>query len=555
MILNLPRTSVLLVVLACAWPTILGSGCAEQVEDSIGPASESALALPPLPDPYLPRLEPVSLEQIAAARKRVEADPADAEANGRLGMLYHVYKASEAAMVCYERAMALSPNDFRWPYYAAKVADAAGRDERAAKWARQAVELRPGSSFALVNLGEVELERGAIVEAGQAFDRALSLEPSSYKAMRRLGEIAMRQGRFEEAMDWFERSLAINPRYGRVHYSAALACARLGRDDSAARHMEAFHEYGHAELVDDPLLQEVYRLRTGALFKISQGVQETERRNYDQAIIHLLRALEIRPDYALAHINLANAYTRKGASEQALKHYRIGLSLEPDSALAHKNLGMLLAQLERVDEAIVHLKEAVRYDPDDPDGHYLLGNGLLHNGLTDQAIARFRTAIELDSGRVDYHESLAAALLQAERTEEAIRAFRRALDIDPDRSFARGCLGQALLMRGEVDEAIEELEVSLRLQPAVAGPIIFNLAEAYRQRGDVDKAIELLHRLVMIQPQHALARFRLGALLLSRNDSAAAKRHFEAAVRIRPDLEQARQALAQLKAGQDKSQP
>jgi hypothetical protein len=45
----------------------------------------------------------------------------------------------------------------------------------------------------------------------------------------------------------------------------------------------------------------------------------------------------------------------------------------------------------------------------------------------------------------------------------------------------------------------------------------------------------------------------LGALLASRNEPTAAKQHFEAAVRIKPDFQQARQALDQLNAAEDGS--
>ena len=60
----------------------------------------------------------------------------------------------------------------------------------------------------------------------------------------------------------------------------------------------------------------------------------------DEAIACYRRALELKPDYAVAHNNLGNALKDQGKLDEAAACYRRALELKPDYAAAHNNLGM-----------------------------------------------------------------------------------------------------------------------------------------------------------------------------------------------------------------------
>ena len=52
----------------------------------------------------------------------------------------------------------------------------------------------------------------------------------------------------------------------------------------------------------------------------------------DKAIVHYRKALEIMPDYALAHNNLGNVLTYDDQFDEVLAHYRKALEIMPDYA-------------------------------------------------------------------------------------------------------------------------------------------------------------------------------------------------------------------------------
>lgn len=57
-----------------------------------------------------------------------------------------------------------------------------------------------------------------------------------------------------------------------------------------------------------------------------------------EAITSYLQAIRLRPDFAIAHGNLASIYYEQGQLEQAIATYRDAILLEPTFVEAYNNL-------------------------------------------------------------------------------------------------------------------------------------------------------------------------------------------------------------------------
>jgi len=68
------------------------------------------------------------------------------------------------------------------------------------------------------------------------------------------------------------------------------------------------------------------------------GVALARQSQFDQAIAAYRRALELKPGYPEAHMNLGNAFKDRGELDEALATYRRALQLKPDYREAHSNL-------------------------------------------------------------------------------------------------------------------------------------------------------------------------------------------------------------------------
>ncbi|MDD5198498.1 MAG: tetratricopeptide repeat protein, partial [Terrimicrobiaceae bacterium] len=151
----------------------------------------------------------------------------------------------------------------------------------------------------------------------------------------------------------------------------------------------------------------------------------------DDGIASYKKALALKPDYAEAHYNAGNAFSRKGLADEAIAHYRRALELQSDYPEADLNLGVALARQGRGDDAVAHFQRALEMKPDYAEAHYNLGIALFQRGRADDAVAHFRRALEIQPDYAEAHHNLGIALLSQGRVREAVVHYQRALEIHP----------------------------------------------------------------------------------------------------------------------------
>ncbi len=205
------------------------------------------------------------------------------------------------------------------------------------------------------------------------------------------------------------------------------------------------------------------------------------------------RAVELKPDFVEAHVNLGNAFRLSGNAAAAAAEYRYAIRLNPSLAMAHKQLGVALHAMGNLAEAAVAFREALRLNPADAEAAQLLG----------------------------------LALRAAGDNAGATAAFQQALRIKPDYAAAANNLGNAFQSLGRLDEARTSYDAALRLEPAFA-EAHNNLASLLKEQGDVDTSVEEYRRAVALQPASAAMHSNL---LLALNYQVGSTREslFEAA--------------------------
>lgn len=146
----------------------------------------------------------------------------------------------------------------------------------------------------------------------------------------------------------------------------------------------------------------------------------------DESIADYLRVIELRPEEAIAHADLAVAYKALGRGADALACFDKALSLEPDNVDTRYNLGNLLAKQGRLDEAIREYKQVLGKVP-----HHLgcivnLGNAHKDRADLREAATMYRQALALDPTDALARSNLLFCLSHDERVsaEELFEAHR-----------------------------------------------------------------------------------------------------------------------------------
>ncbi len=182
-------------------------------------------------------------------------------------------------------------------------------------------------------------------------------------------------------------------------------------------------------------------------------------------------------------------------------------------------------------------RETVARNPESSMAHNNLGNILLRRNDIDEAMVHLRQAVVLQPDNPEARDSLGTALLQRGEVDEAMQHFRASVELDSNRAEAHYNLGTAFLQKSQMDEAMAEFERALALKNEAMTHN--NIAFILVGRGQIDAAAEHYREAVRIRPDLAEARVGLGLVLFRQGQTEDAIAAFEAAIRLRPDLVQA----------------
>lgn len=183
----------------------------------------------------------------------------------------------------------------------------------------------------------------------------------------------------------------------------------------------------------------------------------------DDAIRNALKALEVQPNYGVAHFNLGNLYTRRGQFDNAKRHFEEALRLYPNYAEAHSNYGQLLAERGDLETGIQHFRLAIELNPELSRAYLNLGVGLAKQGKLDQAIAPLQQAVQLTPESPDASYYLGSVYAAQDRNADAVDSFKQSLRVQPDFLPAHQSLAQLLASQGKREEAIQHYQEAIRL--------------------------------------------------------------------------------------------
>ena len=201
-------------------------------------------------------------------------------------------------------------------------------------------------------------------------------------------------------------------------------------------------------------------------------------------------------------------------------------------------------RLGRLDEAEQGYREHLEGQPDDAEALHLLGLLRHQRGATAEAEDLLTRAHALAPDKAGIELSLGTLRFQTGDFDAARAHYEQALALDPNIGTAHSGLGQIALMRGERETAEQHFRIALRAgedAQALAG-----LGALLLEREDLDAALRHLGRAADLAPNDPIIQMTLGRAFARRGTDAFAEKAFENALRVKPDLFAARQALGAL---------
>ena len=226
------------------------------------------------------------------------------------------------------------------------------------------------------------------------------------------------------------------------------------------------------------------------------------------AVEQYRRAIEIDPDFALAHRELSQSLWPGGHRVQAIhevkKTYELSTRLsKPDQLLAETRY--FITATGDLEEAVSRLAEAVRIYPNWADPHHLLAHVLRLLGRFEEAVRELREAIRLDPDSYWIHANLMFCEMAMGRYGEAHAAFEaaRALGLEQPARFLRYCLAFLQRDTASMEEQLRWAAEHPKL--ALSADLLNGEASAARYFGRMKSARELVDHAIAVAQSSGLS--------------------------------------------------
>ena len=145
-------------------------------------------------------------------------------------------------------------------------------------------------------------------------------------------------------------------------------------------------------------------------------------------------------DAFLDFYNRGNRQLEAGLFEEAADSLERAIDGRPDFFPAHMDLGRARAQQRRFQEAAAAFRSAASLAPEMPEPVFNLGWVFMQSRDYGSAAEMFQASIAIDRSFTMGHNSLGMALAELGRFQESVAAFESALAIDPDYADAKNNL-------------------------------------------------------------------------------------------------------------------
>ena len=387
---------------------------------------------------------------------RARENPTNAEASGRFGMTLHAYELRQDSIKCYQRAIALAPDEWRWRYYLGALLAELGRHDEAASQFEAVIAMAPELAAPRIRLGQSLVTFGETDQAIKAFEEALELEPLSAAAQFGLGKALAATGENQAALDAYQRALELEPTAGAGRYALALHQRDGGQDEEAAEQLALIENGNRAPPpIYDSLMVGLRNLRIDKHTYLERGLRLESQGDLFKAISMYERAVELDAEYLQARVNLIGAYGKLGRFLDAELQYRAALRFAANLEELHVNWGMLQAARKQFDDAA----------------------------------ASYRQALEINPLSADTHTDLGIVLVELGQDSEALDHFRQALQNEPNHRSANFHLARHLIAEGRLAEAIDHLLRTRQPVDERTPTYIYGLADAYIRLGNVDLSL------------------------------------------------------------------
>lgn len=217
--------------------------------------------------------------------------------------------------------------------------------------------------------GMAAMQKGAIREAKDAFERAVEVNPNHAEALNNLAFVLQQQGDIQGALLTYKRAILANPLQAETYMNLEELYRKAGRNQDALRILDEFEKARGGRVQDK---EAEIELRRG-LNALALGDTTGARRMLGSAV-------DEDPDLVEGWENMAELEETEGNTAASLEAAAHAVSLNPEDHQALITYARALEESGNIPKAIDMYLRAVRAGHKDVNVYYRLGSLLVQSG-------------------------------------------------------------------------------------------------------------------------------------------------------------------------------
>jgi len=268
------------------------------------------------------------------------------------------------------------------------------------------------------------------------------------------------------------------------------------------------------------------------------GASALDSGRLDLAEQALARAVAVEPRNAEAQANLGLVLSSMKRYEEARAVQERAIALKPNFATALTSLGNTLMNMQLFAQAIEAHDRAIATKPDYADAYCNRGMAQLLLLRNEEARQSFDRALALAPRHMQATFGKGLVSINLRHFEQAHVAFNAALAIKPDAAAVIAQRGRLYIQMGRFKEAEADFDAALATDPMLETALL-GRAHVCVLTERIAPAMAACKRVLERNPASEIALAWLGACFAKQGDTAAAIQHFDRALEIKPDFEDA----------------
>jgi serine/threonine protein kinase/Tfp pilus assembly protein PilF len=218
-------------------------------------------------------------------------------------------------------------------------------------------------------------------------------------------------------------------------------------------------------------------------------------------------------------------YRKFLSNEEAVIVFRKAVELDPDFAMAHYKVAVHSRDLGEKEAAI---KKAMALSHNVTEKEKLFIEGT-YASLVEKDVEKYRRIRQYMAEKYPREKEIFYILgtnyWRRGDNDKAIKEYNKVLELDPNHGLTHNQLGYIYIDRGDYSKAVEHFKKYVSINPGEPNPLD-SLADVYFRMGKLDEAISKYKDAIVFRSDYSSANFGLGYIYAMKEEYAESEKWF-----------------------------